>query len=73
MKEENEHRLQLPNRSESFLKFCDFIQPENAEENWELCFHPWTPAIKISVSAISSSYYHRVKMEIYFSLAFEDR
>jgi len=32
MKEENEHRLQLPKHSDNFLKYCDFILPENQKK-----------------------------------------
>lgn len=73
MKEENEHRLQLPNHSENFLKYRDFIWTENQKKIGSCFFILGPPTIKISVSAIPFSYYHRVKMEIYFSLTFEDR
>lgn len=37
MKEENEHRLQLPNHSDNFLKYCDFIWTENQKKTGS-CF-----------------------------------
>lgn len=40
MKEENGHKLESPNHSESMLKCCDFLWPENADEKWELGFCP---------------------------------
>lgn len=75
MKEENGHKLESPSCSESTLKCCDFIWPENAEDDCELHFGSWTSAIKIIMQAISSCYcyYHGGKVELYFSLTSEDR
>lgn len=40
MKEENGHKLESPNCSESTLKCYDFMWPENADEAWELHLCP---------------------------------
>lgn len=74
MKEENGYKLELPNCSENTLKWCDFIWPENAGEDWELHFCPWTSGVRIIILTMSSSCsYHGGKVELYFSLTSEDR